>query len=99
MQNQKSLNYSEALSEVNKLEGKMNEYHESFWCIVTYVKEGTAPLYYCGYYKNYNGETELKPVLSHNFNDALKLHSKQEAVRIKQSMGKLLWKVEEHAYM
>lgn len=71
---------------------------KDFWCIVTYL--GATPYYYCGYYKKHNHlDEELKPVLSCDFNDAMKLHSQSEAKKILWAMAMGSdWKVEEHAY-
>ncbi len=70
---------------------------KDFWCIVSYIR--TTPYYYCGYYKKTPSISEdLKPVLSIDFNDAMKLHSEAEAKRVLSYMNRPEWKVEEHGY-
>jgi hypothetical protein len=71
---------------------------KNFWCIVTYI--GATPYYYCGYYKKRTHVDEnLKPVLSCDFNDAMKLHNESEAKRILSLMNiGSDYKVEEHAF-
>lgn len=69
----------------------------NFWCIVTYI--GATPFYYAGYYGRHSGEVELRPALTSDFNQSMKLHNREEAVRILSRMNKPEWKVEEHAYM
>lgn len=61
-----------------------------FQCIVAYVAK--TPFYYAGYYK------QGKPVLTIDFNKALKLHSTDEAKRILLNL-KVDWEIEEHGYV
>lgn len=46
------------------------------WCLVKYV--GATPMYYTGWF----GGKELKPSISIDFNEALKLHSKIAAEQV-----------------
>lgn len=77
--------------EKDHFSGKRNH-----WCIVTYVYN--APCYYEGFFKN------NQPVLTFDFNDALKLHSKIAANHILHKMktcGTIdvsKYKVEDHAW-
>ncbi len=69
----------------------------SFWCIVGYL--GITPFYYCGYYKSRVFDEPMKPVISGDFNKAMKLHTQEEAKRILAEMNIPNWVVEEHGWM
>lgn len=69
----------------------------SFWCIVAYA--GPTPFYYTGWYCACDENKKSKPCLSLNFGQAMKLHSKEEAIRILSAMAIEGWKVEEHAWI
>lgn len=70
---------------------------KTVWCIVDYL--GGMVMYYEGYYAvdKLNG-TPMRPVISSNFEDALKLSSREEAEKIRRRMNHPTFKVEEHSY-
>ncbi len=47
---------------------------KNHWCIVKQM--GATPFYYTGYFGKNEGEEIMKPSLSMDFNEAVKLHSK-----------------------
>lgn len=47
------------------------------WCIVSLLN-GT-PFYYTGWFGKNNGDNLIKPAISIDFNEALKMHSKKAA--------------------
>jgi hypothetical protein len=54
------------------------------WCIVKYA--GATPVYYAGYYGKYNGQENVLPAFTTDFNQALKLHSKIAAEQLFASL-------------
>ncbi len=71
------------------------------WCIVKYV--GSTPFYYTGWFGKNMGDEKMKPAISIDFNEALKLHSKMASEMVlnglKSCSGTHDFKVEDHKWM
>ena len=81
-----------------------NEHYSSeknHWCIVNYIS-GTL-YYYTGWFGKNNGDDIMKPAISIDFNDALKMHSKIAAEKVlnglKSCSGVKNFIVEDHKWM
>lgn len=61
----------------NKLTQEQKDHfssERSHWCVVKYTR--ATPWYYAGYFGAYQGQQELRPAFTIDFNNALKMHSR-----------------------